>query len=141
MDSTTDIGGDAKASAPTGTVCNATSTSYQIQDGDVDRDGDRLRPHHGDRRERRSRGRRRRRRPSRRCPPYTFAAINYPGLVCYGGVGGCVEANTSTTAVSSFNTFKALNETAMSGSYAIWQDLAVPHDPAGPVRHHAERET
>ena len=70
-------------------------------------------------------------------PTYTFAAINYPGLVCYGGVGGCVEANTSTTAVSSFNTFKNLNETSMSGALRDLAGVAVPHDPARPVRHHA----
>ena len=87
MDSTTDIGGDAKASAPTGTTCNAASTSYQITGRRRRRDRDRMRPGHGDRRQRPGGHRAPRRPPSRRCRPYTFAPINYPGIDCYGGVG------------------------------------------------------
>ena len=120
MDSTTDIQGTAKASAPTGTTCNAASTSYEITDGSVDgsatacgrvtatagsvQAGTNTTP------------------PTvETMPSYTFSAINYPGITCYGGSGACTESNTSATAVSSFNTFKALNETSMSGAYGIWQ--------------------
>jgi hypothetical protein len=121
LDATTQVGGDAKASAPTGTACDATSTSYQIEDGTVagtatacgrvtatagtSLPGTSTTP------------------PTvETLPTFTFAEVNYPGLVCYGGAGACTETNTSATAVDDFNTFKSLNAASMSGTYAIWQE-------------------
>jgi hypothetical protein len=121
LDTTTQIGGNAKASAPTGTACNATSTSYQIESGTiagtatacgritatagVSLPGTSTAP------------------PTvETLPTYTFAEVNYPGLTCYGGPGACNETNTSSTAVDDFNSFKSLNAASMSGTYAVWQE-------------------
>jgi hypothetical protein len=117
------INGNAKASAPTGTVCNASSTSYQIQGGTVvgtatacgritaaagvSLAGTSSTPP-----------------TSESLPQFTFDLANYPTLSCYGGIGTCDPTNTSATAYSSFNTYKNAHENAMSGSFAIWQTSA-----------------
>ncbi|MEX0984257.1 MAG: hypothetical protein WD096_04330 [Actinomycetota bacterium] len=120
-DVTTVIEGNAKASAPTGTVCNAASTSYEITSGSVaetatacgritatagvSQPGTSTTPPTVD-----------------ALPSFTFSAANYPGITCYGAVGfSCAEGNTSATAVSSFNTYKAANAASLTGSFAIWQ--------------------
>lgn len=112
-----DIEGDAKASAPSGTVCNAAITSYQIVGGTVNgqatacgritssttgplpgtaSDPPAVVP----------------------LPTYTFDPNNYPGLTCYPSSGVCGATNTSTTAVAEFNPVAG---PGMQGTYAIWQ--------------------
>jgi hypothetical protein len=115
------IEGDAKASAPTGTSCNAASTSYQIVGGSVLGD-------------------------ATACglisstvsgtslagvntaapaviplPTFTFDPANYPAINCFPSVPSCDETNTSATAVSTADVAIDAVRTTMSGDWAIWQ--------------------
>jgi len=114
------INGNAMASAPSGTVCDATSDDYSITGGTVvgqatacgkitsvatdPQAGVGSTP------------------PAvQTMPGFTFSNNNYPSLTCYPSTGTCGPANTSATAYSDFNTYKSVNVNAMAGNFAIWQ--------------------
>ena len=114
------INGNAIASAPSGTACDATSSNYSITGGTVvgqatacgkitstttnPLPGTGSTP------------------PAvSSIPSFQFSNANYSSLNCYPGTGTCGPLNTSATAYSSFNTYKAANQTAMAGNFAIWQ--------------------
>ncbi len=115
------IEGDAKASAPTGTSCNSTSTSYQIAGGSVWGDATacgRITSSVGGTP---LAGVNTAAPPVIPLPTYTFDPANYPGVNCYPSVPACEETNTSTTAVSTANVAIDAVRTNMSGDWAIWQ--------------------
>ncbi|MEP6758753.1 MAG: hypothetical protein ABJB55_06120 [Actinomycetota bacterium] len=114
------IAGDAKASAPSGTACSSTSSSYSITGGTVQGKatacgkitsttsnplpGVNTTP------------------PAvESIPTFAFNAGSYTSLTCYPSSGTCGPLNTSATAYSTFNTYEAANKLAMKGNFAIWQ--------------------
>ena len=115
------VGGDAKASAPSQTVCSPGSTSYQISGGTVQgnatacgritstvlgasQPGVNTTP------------------PAvEPLPTFVFDTNNYPDLVCYPSTGTCGPANTSTSATSSVNGYVATHELNLTGTFAVWQ--------------------
>lgn len=114
------IAGTAKASAPSGTTCDSTSTNYQIVGGTVEGQatacgqitstttnplaGVNTTP------------------PAvTPLPTFVFDEDNYPSLTCYPSSGSCSQASTSATAYSDFNTYVNANKLAMQGNFAIWQ--------------------
>jgi hypothetical protein len=123
---TTRVRGIAKASAPSGTTCSSTSTSYQLTGGTVDGNatacgritstvtapstsspGTNSTP------------------PAvEGLPQFTFDVNNYPDLQCYPGTGSCGPSNTSSTATSTFNTYVSANKTSLTGEFAVWQTSA-----------------
>jgi hypothetical protein len=121
LGTTATVGGDAKASAPSGTTCNATSTSYQITDGQVQGNATacgRITSTVGGTR---SPGTNTTPPAVEPLPTFTFDVNNYPSLQCYPSTGTCGPSNTSTTAVSSFNTYVSANKTSLRGTFAVWQ--------------------
>jgi hypothetical protein len=113
------VGGDAKASAPTGTSCSSVSTSYQIAGGSVLGEAtacgritssgasvpgvNTAAP------------------PVIPLPEYTFDVANYPGINCFPSLPSCDQANMSATAWSSANTAIDAVRSNMSGDWAVWQ--------------------
>jgi hypothetical protein len=115
------VEGDATASAPSGTTCSPTSTSYQISGGTVQGNatacgriaatvGGTAQP-----------GVNTTPPAVESLPTFVFDINNYPDLTCYPSSGTCGPSNTSSTAVSSFNAYVAGHRSSMRGTFAVWQ--------------------
>jgi hypothetical protein len=114
------VAGDATASAPSGTTCSSVSTSYEITSGTVSGQAtacgritsNTTNPLAGVYSSPPA---------AESLPAFVFDPSNYSTLSCYPSSGTCGEDNTSSTAVSSFNTYVSANKLNMSGAFAIWQ--------------------
>lgn len=115
------IQGDAKASAPSGTACSATSTSYQITGGAVQGDATACGRITASVSGTRQPGVNSTPPAVEGLPTFVFDVNNYPGLTCYPSTGTCGPANTSSSAVSQFNAYVGSNRSNMRGTFAIWQ--------------------
>ena len=115
------IEGDAKASAPTGTSCDAASTSYQIVGGSVGGDATACGLISSTVSGTSSPGVNTAAPAVIPLPTFTFDPANYPAINCYPNVPSCDETNTSATAVSTADVAIDAVRTTMSGDWAIWQ--------------------
>jgi len=114
------IEGNARTGAPSGTLCSATSTSFQITGGTVEGNATACGQISGATvLGTSSPGVYTARPPVSPLPTYTFDPLNYPGLQCIPSAPTCGPTNTSTTAVATFNS--TVRTPTMQGSYAIWQ--------------------
>jgi hypothetical protein len=120
------VRGIAKASAPSGTTCSATSTSYQLTGGTVDgnavacgRITSTVTPPSTS-----SPGTNSTPPAVESLPQFTFDVNNYPDLQCYPSTGECGPSNSSATATSEFNTYVSANKTSLTGEFAVWQTSA-----------------
>ena len=118
------IEGDAKASAPTGTSCNSTSTDYEITGGSVLGDATACGRITSSVTGTPLAGVNTAAPPVIPLPAYTFDPANYPGINCYPSVPSCDETNTSATAVSTANVAIDAVRTNMSGDLGDLADLA-----------------
>jgi hypothetical protein len=113
------IEGNALTGAPSGTLCDVASTSFQITGGMIEGNATACGRISGATvLGTSSPGVYTSRPPVSPLPTFTFDPLNYTGLQCYPSTGSCGPTNTSTTAVQTFNTVSKAN---MQGSYAIWQ--------------------
>jgi hypothetical protein len=115
------IYGYAKASAPSGTMCSAASTDYEITGGTVDGDATACGLITGTVGGSRSAGTGSTPPAVQTLPEFVFDPANYPGVHCYDGGSGSCGATTSTTAVATANPAIAAAKTNLSGTYAVWQ--------------------
>jgi hypothetical protein len=116
------IYGDATASAPSGTICSAASTSYEITGGTVDGDATACGRITGSVGGTTAAGTPTAPPPVQTLPTFAFDPANYPGINCFPNIGICGPTNTSATAVVTANSAIAAAKTNLSGTYAIWQD-------------------
>lgn len=115
------IQGDAKASAPSGTSCSSTQTTYQISGGTVQGNATACGRITATVQGTKQPGVNTSPPAVEPLPTFVFDVNNYPDLTCYPSTGTCGPANTSSTAVSSFNAYVGGHRTSMSGTFAIWQ--------------------
>jgi len=120
---TTTIQGDATASAPTGTVCNAAGGTYRITGGRVNGNATACGAISGTTVVGTSSpGTATDVPPVMGLPSYVFDVDAYPSLTCYPSVGTCSQANVSATAVSDFQTYVDMQIGALTGTFAVWQE-------------------